>query len=78
MEHKDTQTVDKEEQKVPLEQTTVETEVVQEKQQKVTAFEVEGDETGVDYDKLIEQFGCHKINPEQVLKLEALSGVKAH
>lgn len=38
--------------------------VEEEKKQKVTAFEVEGDETGVDYDKLIKEFGCHKISPE--------------
>ena len=37
---------------------------IEESKQKVTAFEVVGDETGVDYDKLIKEFGCHKILPE--------------
>lgn len=48
------------------------------KEQKVTAFEVEAGEEGVDYDKLIQQFGCDHITDEHLEKIEKLSGMKAH
>jgi tryptophanyl-tRNA synthetase len=48
------------------------------KEQIVTAFEVEAGEGGVDYDKLIDQFGCDKITEEHLQKIEELSGLKPH
>lgn len=48
------------------------------KEQVVTAFEVEAGETGVDYNKLIEQFGCDKISETHLERIEKLSGMKAH
>lgn len=33
---------------------------------------------GIDYDKLIEKFGCHKIGDEMVTRIENLTGKKAH
>lgn len=50
----------------------------EEKKQIVNIETVEADETGVDYDKLIKDFGCHKISPEQILKIEDLTKKKAH
>lgn len=44
----------------------------------VTAFEVKAGEEGVDYDKLIEKFGCDHIRPDQLEKIEQLTGQKAH
>ncbi|CAI5730963.1 unnamed protein product [Peronospora destructor] len=45
--------------------------------QVVTPWEVEA-EDGVDYDKLVEQFGSTKIPPEMVERMEKLTGHKAH
>lgn len=50
----------------------------QAKEQIVTAFEVEAGETGVDYEKLINQFGCDKISEEHLSKIERLTGMKPH
>lgn len=47
-------------------------------EQKVTAFEVEAGEGGVDYDRLIKQFGCDYITDEHLEKIETLSGKKPH
>ncbi|CAI2370183.1 unnamed protein product [Moneuplotes crassus] len=47
-------------------------------EQKVTAFEVEAGETGVDYNKLIDQFGCDRINEKHLEKIEELTGKKPH
>ncbi|KAF0695044.1 Aste57867_14102 [Aphanomyces stellatus] len=45
--------------------------------QTVTPWEVEA-EGGVDYDKLIESFGCSRLNEELVARIERLTGVPAH
>ncbi|KAG3111608.1 Tryptophan--tRNA ligase, cytoplasmic [Phytophthora idaei] len=45
--------------------------------QVVTPWDVEA-EDGVDYDKLVEQFGSTKIPPEMVERMERLTGHKAH
>jgi len=36
------------------------------------------DNKGIDYDKLIDQFGCSKISPELLAKMERLTGQKPH
>jgi tryptophanyl-tRNA synthetase len=45
--------------------------------QVVTPWEVEA-ENGVDYDKLIENFGCSKIDTALIKRMEKLTGHKAH
>lgn len=46
---------------------------------RVTGIEVVAvKETGIDYDKLIEKFGCNKITEEQIEKIEKLTGQKCH
>eukprot|EP01071_Lankesteria_metandrocarpae_P008506 Lankesteria_metandrocarpae@DN4980_c0_g2_i1.p1 len=45
--------------------------------QKVTAWEVEA-EGGIDYDKLIRQFGCSPITPNLINRIEALTGRVPH
>jgi len=47
-------------------------------EQVVTPWEVEAGEDGVDYDKLIETFGCQPITPEQIERIEKLTGKRAH
>ena len=48
-------------------------------EQVITPWEVQGDEeTGIDYDKLIQQFGCTKISPELIARFEAVTGHKCH
>lgn len=47
-------------------------------EQKVTAFEVEAGEKGVDYDRLIKQFGVDRITQEHLDKIEELTGEKPH
>ena len=47
-------------------------------EQVVTPWDVSADEKGIDYDKLIRDFGSHAISPEMVAKFERLTGVKAH
>ena len=42
------------------------------------AFNVSAGAEGVDYDKLIKLFGCSKITPDLIEKIEALSGMQAH
>ena len=44
----------------------------------MTAFEVKAGDKGVDYDKLIDKYGCYKIKPEQLEKIEKLTGKKPH
>ncbi|OQR77350.1 tryptophan--tRNA ligase [Tropilaelaps mercedesae] len=49
------------------------------KQQKVTPWSVEAhSNTGIDYDKLIVQFGSQKITPDLIERFEVLTGRKAH
>lgn len=45
--------------------------------QVVTPWDVEA-ENGVDYDKLIDTFGCTKIPPELIERMERLTGQRAH
>jgi len=33
---------------------------------------------GIDYDKLVEKFGCYKMTGELIAKIEKLTGEKAH
>eukprot|EP00922_Rhytidocystis_sp_ex-Travisia-forbesii_P022423 GHVS01032831.1.p1 GENE.GHVS01032831.1~~GHVS01032831.1.p1 ORF type:complete len:612 (+),score=106.08 GHVS01032831.1:272-2107(+) len=46
--------------------------------QKVTPWEVQGGEKGIDYDKLIRDFGCAAITQHQIQRIEALTGQRAH
>jgi len=49
------------------------------KTQIVTPWDVEGvDGQGVDYDKLIKEFGCAKITSDMVHRIERATGVRAH
>ena len=48
------------------------------KEQIVTAFDVEAGIEGVDYDKLIDQFGWDHINDKHLETIEQLTGMKAH
>jgi len=50
-------------------------EACSEPEAEVTPWEVTG---VVDYDKLIEQFGCGRITPELIARMERVTGVKAH
>jgi tryptophanyl-tRNA synthetase len=43
----------------------------------VTPWDVAA-EDGVDYDKLIDQFGCSPITPDLISRIERLTGVRAH
>ncbi|CAL1155879.1 unnamed protein product [Cladocopium goreaui] len=47
-------------------------------EQVVTPWEVEAGDDGVDYDKLIETFGCQPITAEQIERIEKLTGKRAH
>jgi tryptophanyl-tRNA synthetase len=47
------------------------------KEQVVDPWNVEADEA-IDYDKLINSFGCHKITPELIARMERLTGKRAH
>mmetsp|Transcript_31141 Transcript_31141/g.72508 ORF Transcript_31141/g.72508 Transcript_31141/m.72508 type:complete len:484 (+) Transcript_31141:72-1523(+) len=47
-------------------------------EQVVTPWEVEAGEDGVDYAKLIEQFGCEPITQEQIDRIERLTGKPPH
>jgi len=46
--------------------------------QVVTPWNVDGGDEGIDYDKLIRDFGCSKITPELVARIERLTGRRAH
>ena len=55
------------------------TENVEEQAQLVTPYTVSaGSDKGIDYDKLIHTFGCSKISPELLAKMEKLTGKKPH
>ena len=58
--------------------TEVKTEDTGVKEQIVTAFDVEAGIEGVDYDKLIDQFGWDHINDKHLETIEQLTGMKAH
>ena len=45
----------------------------------VTEFEVKaGSDKGIDYDKLIDKFGCSRITPELISQIERVTGERAH
>jgi tryptophanyl-tRNA synthetase len=46
--------------------------------QEVTPWEVSGGEGGIDYNKLIRDFGCSSITPEMVERITKLTGATAH
>lgn len=47
------------------------------KEQIVDPWTVESD-GAIDYDRLVIQFGCQKIDPELIERMERLTGKKAH
>eukprot|EP00937_MAST-01D_sp_MAST-1D-sp2_P006197 g6197.t1 len=47
-------------------------------EQKVTPWEVEGSDEGIDYDKLIRDFGSSKIEPTLIQRFEQITGERAH
>ena len=46
--------------------------------QEVTPWEVSGGEGGIDYAKLIRDFGCSAITPELVARIESLTSTRPH
>ena len=46
--------------------------------QKITPWDVEGGDDGIDYDKLIRDFGSDKISQELLDRMERLTGKKPH
>jgi tryptophanyl-tRNA synthetase len=46
--------------------------------QKITPWDVEGGDDGIDYDKLIRDFGSEKISQELLDRMERLTGRKPH
>jgi tryptophanyl-tRNA synthetase len=46
--------------------------------QEVTPWEVSGGEGGIDYNKLIRDFGCSSITPEIVDRISRLTGTRPH
>lgn len=50
-----------------------------EAEQLVTPWEVSGGANGkIDYNKLVDQFGCQTINQELIDRIEKLTGKQAH
>ncbi|GAQ79027.1 Tryptophanyl-tRNA synthetase [Klebsormidium nitens] len=48
-------------------------------EQNVTPWEVQGaDGQGIDYDKLVEKFGCQKLDEATIARVERLTGMPAH
>jgi tryptophanyl-tRNA synthetase len=47
-------------------------------EQEVTPWEVSGGEGGIDYNKLIRDFGCSAISTEMVERISKLTGAKPH
>lgn len=48
-------------------------------EQNVTPWEVQGAEgQGIDYDKLVEKFGCQKLDEATIARVERLTGMPAH
>ena len=48
-------------------------------EQVITPWEVSGsEEAGIDYDKLVNQWGCQRITPDLVRSLEAVTATRAH
>jgi tryptophanyl-tRNA synthetase len=60
-------------------QTALPSEIVEKPEQKVGVFDVVApDEYGIDYDKLIDQFGTRRIDDAILERFERLTGVKPH
>ena len=58
---------------------TTEEETVANDEDVVTPFEITATtDAGIDYDKLIEKYGCYPITPELIARLERAIGEKAH
>jgi hypothetical protein len=56
-----------------------EVEITEVQEQVVTPWEVEAKDGGkIDYNKLIKDFGCQKVEPEMVARVEKLTGKPAH
>lgn len=54
-------------------------EATQPGEQVVTPWDVSGGADGkIDYNKLVQQFGCQNIDPALVERIERLTGVPAH
>jgi len=48
-------------------------------EQVVTPWDVSGGADGkIDYNKLVEQFGCQNIDPALIERIERLTGIPAH
>jgi len=59
-----------------VENTTTE---VKQEEDIVTAFEIEAkDDSGIDYNKLLDKYGCFAMTPEIIKRIEDLSGKPAH
>ena len=62
-----------------VEEVKVETEAPNDDDDLVTAFEVKAkDDTGIDYEKLIDKYGCYPIPQELIERLERAIGERAH
>jgi len=48
------------------------------KKQNITPWEVEADEDGVDYDKLVRDFGSSHIDQDLIDRLEKVTGKRVH
>lgn len=49
------------------------------KEDVVTAFEIHASsKSGIDYNKLIDKYGCYKITEQQINEIEELTGKKPH
>jgi len=46
--------------------------------QTITPWDVQADEAGIDYDKLIRDFGCSSLTPELIKRIEKITGKKPH
>lgn len=46
--------------------------------QTITPWDVSASEDGVDYAKLLRDFGCSEISPELIARVERVTGVRAH
>jgi hypothetical protein len=62
-----------------LAQSEEKVEIKELQEQLVTPWEVEAKDDGkIDYNKLIKDFGCQKVEPEMVARVEKLTGKPAH
>ncbi|EZG68176.1 tryptophanyl-tRNA synthetase [Gregarina niphandrodes] len=45
---------------------------------KVTPWEVQGGADGINYDRLVDQFGCEKLTPELIERFKKVTGTELH